>query len=413
MSDDPPAMLDDDLWTGLRRLTAARIGLKRVGASLATGPRLDFKFAHARARDAVHEALDQPRLVADLSTLHAPVLEVASAAGDRQSYLMRPDLGRRLSAGAEAMLAAHAGRYDIAFVVSDGLSARAVQMHATPVLAGVLRVLRTEGWRIAPLVIVTQGRVAIGDAVAATLGADCVALLIGERPGLSAPDSMGAYLTWRPQPHTTDADRNCISNIRPDGIGYVDAASKLAHMLRAMRELRASGLRLKDDSDRPPVGATIETDAPEQAMKAAAVAAASLLAAWPAASPVSAQSVEEFYKTHPVTIMVGFNVGNIYDTVMRTVARHIGRHIPGNPTVVPVNRPGAGSLAAANQVFNASPRDGTVIGVFNRSIPTEPLLGSNSATKFDATKFTWIGNVGNEVSVCVTSRLRGRSAGAT
>ena len=183
MSDDPPAMLDDDLWTGLRRLTAARIGLKQVGASLATGPRLDFKFAHARARDAVHEALDQPRLVADLSTLHAPVLEVASAAGDRQSYLMRPDLGRRLSAGAEAMLAAHAGRYDIAFVVSDGLSARAVQMHATPVLAGVLRVLRTEGWRIAPLVIVTQGRVAIGDAVAATLGADCVALLIGERPG--------------------------------------------------------------------------------------------------------------------------------------------------------------------------------------------------------------------------------------
>ena len=147
-------------------------------------------------------------------------------------------------------------------------------------------------------------------------------------------------------------------------------------------------------------------------MKAAAVAAASLLAAWPAASPVSAQSVEEFYKSHPVTIMVGFNVGNIYDTVMRTVARHIGRHIPGNPTVVPVNRPGAGSLAAANQVFNASPRDGTVIGVFNRSIPTEPLLGSNSATKFDATKFTWIGNVGNEVSVCVTSRPRGRSAGA-
>ena len=118
MSDDPPAMLDDDLWTGLRRLTAARIGLKRAGASLATGPLLDFKFAHARARDAVHEALDQPRLVADLSTLDAPVLEVASAAGDRQSYLMRPDLGRRLSAGAEAMLAAHAGRYDIAFVVT-------------------------------------------------------------------------------------------------------------------------------------------------------------------------------------------------------------------------------------------------------------------------------------------------------
>ena len=133
---------------------------------------------------------------------------------------------------------------------------------------------------------------------------------------------------------------------------------------------------------------------------ATAVAAISLLACHTA----SAQSVEEFYKSRAVTIMVGFNTGNIYDTVMRTVARHIGKHIPGNPTVIPVNRPGAGSLAAANQVFNASPRDGTVIGVFNRSIPTEPLLGSSSAAKFDATKFTWIGNVGSEVSVCVARK---------
>jgi hypothetical protein len=136
----------------------------------------------------------------------------------------------------------------------------------------------------------------------------------------------------------------------------------------------------------------------------AAVAAIASLLASPAAS---AQSIEEFYKSRSVTIMVGFNVGNIYDTVMRAVARHIGKHIPGNPTVIPVNRPGAGSLAAANQVFNASPRDGTVIGVFNRSIPTEPLLGSSGAAKFDATKFTWIGNVGNEVSVCVTRRETG------
>ena len=131
---------------------------------------------------------------------------------------------------------------------------------------------------------------------------------------------------------------------------------------------------------------------------AGVAAVASLLAS----QPVAAQSVEEFYKSHPITMIVGFNVGNIYDTAMRTVARHIGRHIPGNPTVIPVNRPGAGSLAAANQVFNTSPRDGTVIGVFNRSIPTEPLLGNSAAAKFDATKFTWIGNIGNEVSVCVT-----------
>src|SRR6185312_10118415 len=125
----------------------------------------------------------------------------------------------------------------------------------------------------------------------------------------------------------------------------------------------------------------------EYVMRTAAVAAAvSLLAS----SSASAKSVEEFYKSHPVTMVVGFNVGNIYDTVMRAVARHIGKHIPGNPTVISVNRPGAGSLAAANQVFNTSPRDGTVIGVFNRSIPTEPLLGVNAAAKFDATKFTWI-----------------------
>lgn len=133
----------------------------------------------------------------------------------------------------------------------------------------------------------------------------------------------------------------------------------------------------------------------------AALAAVGPLLASP---PAFAQSVEEFYKSHPVTIMVGFNVGNIYDTVMRAVARHIGKQIPGNPTVIPVNRPGAGSLAAANQVFNASARDGTVIGVFNRSIPTEPLLGVSAAAKFDATKFTWIGNVGNEVSVCVARK---------
>jgi tripartite-type tricarboxylate transporter receptor subunit TctC len=136
---------------------------------------------------------------------------------------------------------------------------------------------------------------------------------------------------------------------------------------------------------------------------AAVIAVASLLAS----SSASAQSIEEFYKSRPLTMMVGFNVGNIYDTVMRGVARHIGKHIPGNPTVIPVNRPGAGSLAAANQLFNVSPRDGTVIGIFNRSILTDPLLNATSAAKFEATKFTWIGNVGNEVSVCVTRRETG------
>ena len=267
MSGKPPAALDDGLWADLRRLTAARIGLQRAGASLATGPLLDFKLAHARARDAVHEPLDAARLTADLARFGTAVLAISSAVEQRQQYLMRPDLGRRLAQDAEAALAPHAGRYDVAFVVADGLSARAVQTHAEPTLAGVLPMLRAEGLSIAPLAVVRYGRVAIGDAIAALLGADCVAVLIGERPGLTAPDSMGAYLTWRPEPHTTDADRNCISNIRPDGIGYADAGRKLVHMLRAMRARRVSGVRLKDDSDRLPVGATIEDTKPKAETK--------------------------------------------------------------------------------------------------------------------------------------------------
>jgi ethanolamine ammonia-lyase small subunit len=241
---------DDPLWAGLRRLTAARIGLKRTGASLATAPLLDFKLAHARARDAVHETLDESKLIVDMAALELPALTVASAAEDRQHYLMRPDLGRQLAPDAEAALSPHADRYDIAFVIADGLSARAVQSHAAPVLAGVLPALQAEGWRIAPLVIARQGRVAIGDAISALLGADCAAVLIGERPGLTTPDSMGAYLTWQPHAGTTDADRNCISNIRPEGIPYADAAFKLTHLLRSMRARRLSGVQLKDDSDR-------------------------------------------------------------------------------------------------------------------------------------------------------------------
>jgi len=253
MADDAPA-----LWDDLRRLTAARIGLRRTGASLATGPLLEFRLAHARARDAVHERLDEARLAADIAALGIEVVQIASAAEDRPQYLMRPDLGRRLAGDANATLGRHAGRYDVAFAITDGLSARAVQMHAAPTLTQLLPLLRAEGLGIAPIVLVRHGRVAIGDAIAATLRADAVAVLIGERPGLTAPDSMGAYLTWRPNPQATDAERNCISNIRPDGIGYADAARKLAHLLRAMRARRVSGVALKDDSDRPAVGATIE-----------------------------------------------------------------------------------------------------------------------------------------------------------
>jgi ethanolamine ammonia-lyase small subunit len=238
------------LWLSLRRLTAARIGLRSTGASVATEPLLEFKLAHARARDAVHAALDVPRLRRDLETIGPETIEVQSAVDDRQRYLLRPDLGRRLATKAEHALAAQSAEHDVAFVVADGLSALAVQHHAQPVLATLLSTMRSETWRIAPVVLVRHGRVAIGDQIAILLGAKCVAVLIGERPGLSAPDSMGAYLTWQPGPNTTDADRNCISNIRPDGIGYAEAAQKIAHLLRAMRAGRISGVTLKDDSDR-------------------------------------------------------------------------------------------------------------------------------------------------------------------
>jgi len=262
MADEPTV---PDIWDDLRRLSGARIGLQRTGASLATSPLLDFKLAHARARDAVHDELDTKQLAADLAPLGIDVIITDSAAEDRQRYLMRPDLGRRLTPGAEARLAPHAGRHDVTFVIADGLSARAVQRHAQPVLSGIIAALRAEKWNIGPLVIVRHGRVAVGDVIASLLGSACVAVLIGERPGLTAPDSMGAYLTWQPHPGTTDADRNCISNIRPDGIGYTDAAFKLAHLLRAMRARRISGVQLKDDSDRAPAQATITGQASDAA----------------------------------------------------------------------------------------------------------------------------------------------------
>jgi ethanolamine ammonia-lyase small subunit len=255
-----PAAADAELWTDLRRLTAARIGLPRSGASLSTAPLLAFKLAHAQARDAVQAELDTTRLAQDLlndlAPLGLPVLTLASAAADKQTYLMRPDLGRALTPQSRQTIdtAGNDGPYDLVFVVSDGLSARAVQSHAAPVVSATLEIMKRDNWRLAPLVIVTHGRVAIGDAVAAALRATCVVMLIGERPGLSAPDSMGAYLTYKPGVLTSDADRNCVSNIRPDGIGYADAATKLAHLLEAMRTHGISGVALKDTSDRLQIG---------------------------------------------------------------------------------------------------------------------------------------------------------------
>ncbi len=255
MSDRPPTpAANEDPWADLRSLTAARIGLARSGASLSTPPLLEFRLAHARARDAVHARLDAERLAAELERLGGPVLTLASAVRDRAQYLMRPDLGRQLAGEADGVLTRHAGSHDVAFVVTDGLSARAVERHAVPLLTALLPRLTADGWQIAPLTIVCQGRVAIGDAVAQRLRARMVVILIGERPGLTAPDSMGAYLTWQPGPQTTDADRNCISNIRPEGIDPTDAAGKVRHLLHAMRSRQLSGVGLKDETEKLMIG---------------------------------------------------------------------------------------------------------------------------------------------------------------
>jgi ethanolamine ammonia-lyase small subunit len=245
-----PTSPDNDLWARMRQLTAARIGLARSGASLATGPLLDFRLAHARARDAVRATLDTAQLTEALAPVGQPLLTLASAAVDKETYLMRPDLGRTLAPDAEATLAANAGAFDVAFVVSDGLSAQAVQSHAPALLKHAAAELKVEGWRIAPIVIVVRGRVALGDRVASFLRAPCVAVVIGGRPGLSAPDSMGAYLTWQPRAQTSDAERNCISNIHPGGIACTVAAFKLLQLLRAMRARGFSGVRLKDETNR-------------------------------------------------------------------------------------------------------------------------------------------------------------------
>jgi ethanolamine ammonia-lyase small subunit len=248
MSDFP---IQTDPWSALRVHTAARIALGRSGGSLPTRARLDFQLAHARARDAVLAEFDAEALGAKLRALGESVLVVESAARDRAEFLQRPDLGRQLSAASRALLAAHAAevpRCDLAIVVSDGLSTLAATTQAEPLLGALLPLLRASGWTLAPLIAARQARVALQDEIGELLGAQISLILIGERPGLGSADSLGAYFTYAPAPGRTDADRNCISNIRPGGLAPGDAAPKLHALLTQARQLRLSGVALKDES---------------------------------------------------------------------------------------------------------------------------------------------------------------------
>lgn len=241
--------VEADPWMQLRRLTQARIALGRTGSSLPTRALLEFGVAHAQARDAVHAPLAAAELLMQLRQDGFEALQVHSDAGDRQQYLRRPDYGRRLNASSRAALQTHAPTepHDVVFVIGDGLSAYAPMQHALPVLH-VLRLL-LDGWSLGPVVVAEQARVALGDEIGALLRARQLVMLIGERPGLSSPDSLGLYLTHEPRIGRTDAERNCISNVRPAGLGYEAAARKLCYLMSGARTLGRSGVSLKDDSE--------------------------------------------------------------------------------------------------------------------------------------------------------------------
>jgi ethanolamine ammonia-lyase small subunit len=246
--------LTPDPWNKLRSATSARIALGRAGGSLPTYEWLSFKSAHAAAREAVHHTFEAERLASDLIGLGLEVVLVKSAAGDRPTFLQRPDLGRRLDDASRfdlQELPQAEAPPDLAIIVSDGLSALAVQRHVPPLLAALEPRLASEQWRIAPVVIARFGRVALQDEIGRLLGAQLALTLIGERPGLGSPDSLGAYLVYNPKPGNTDADRNCVSNIRGEGLPCDAAAETLHYLLTEARRHRISGVQLKDQRALP------------------------------------------------------------------------------------------------------------------------------------------------------------------
>jgi ethanolamine ammonia-lyase small subunit len=242
-------LVETNPWQQLRQFTQARIALGRAGASLPTQALLEFGLAHARARDAVQTEFDQAAMLEQLHAADWPTLCVHSAATDRYHYLRRPDLGRSLNAESRERLQALQlpEKPELIFIVADGLSSLAPLRHAAPLLQALQPGLKD--WHLGPIVVAEQARVALGDEVGELLGARLVVMLIGERPGLSSPDSLGLYLTYAPRVGRTDANRNCISNVRLEGLSYAAAAHKLLYLMNSARRLQLSGIELKDDSD--------------------------------------------------------------------------------------------------------------------------------------------------------------------
>ena len=255
---DTPSLVASNPWSTLKQFTPARIALGLAGSSLPTAPQLEFQLAHARARDAVYHELDTNTLTTTLRRDERlsgwPCVVLHSAAADRLTYLKRPDQGRTLhTASRDALLRLKKNtartQFDVAFVIVDGLSARAVETQALPVLKNSLERLTHAGFTVAPITIITHGRVAIADEVGELLGAKLVVVMIGERPGLSTPHSMGMYLTWDPKRGLTDESRNCISNIHADGLSHSQAEEKLYYLISQAHRRRLSGIDLKDETD--------------------------------------------------------------------------------------------------------------------------------------------------------------------
>jgi ethanolamine ammonia-lyase small subunit len=222
----------------LRDFTNARVELGRVGDSVPTSRLLDFKLAHARARDAVHLPMDSRSLVQEFAANGWNSLVLESAAKTRHEYLLRPDLGRVLSPASRNLLIEAALEIPFLFCVADGLSAAAIHRHASKLLAG----LQPAG----PIILIEQARVAIGDCVGELVKAEICVLLIGERPGLSSPDSLGVYITYNPKTGRSDAERNCISNIHDQGLSYQVAAQKIGYLVNEARKLKLTGVELKE-----------------------------------------------------------------------------------------------------------------------------------------------------------------------
>jgi ethanolamine ammonia-lyase small subunit len=242
-------IITTDAWLALRSFTQARIALGRTGISVPLKENLGFKLAHAHARDAVYAQMNNEALIDSLRQLDQPFFLLHSRTTGRDEYLQRPDFGRRLNEDSVHQLRSlQQPPTDVAFIIADGLSATAINQHAMPVLTLLLDKLKVANIQTTPICLVNQGRVAIADEIASLLHAQLSVILIGERPGLSSFDSMGAYITYSPRVGLTDESRNCISNIRPRGLGYEAAADKIFYLLSASLRLKISGVALKDNT---------------------------------------------------------------------------------------------------------------------------------------------------------------------